>query len=107
MPPRRRRFTGNGQEQPIPSAAERQGQRDGHARDHEQQLASDRRPVTPQGAEALRAYAARQRSSADQLATFLEDVAANGRPAPGSTTPWDVVRDRRLAELSTARGHVA
>jgi hypothetical protein len=75
--------------------------------DHEQQPAADRQPVTPEGADALRAYAARTRSSANELATFLEEVAANGLPSPENTTPWEVVRDRRLAELAEQRGHVA
>ena len=75
--------------------------------DHEQQPAADHQPVTPKGADALRAYAARTRSSADQLATYLEEVAVNGQPTPENTTPWEVVRDRRLAELAEQRGHVA
>ncbi|MFF4741255.1 hypothetical protein ACFY2W_36040 [Streptomyces sp. NPDC001262] len=75
--------------------------------DHEQQPAPDRQPVSPKGADALRAYAARQRISAEQLAAFLEDVAANGLPTPEATTPWEAVRDRRLAELAPERGHVA
>ncbi|MEN8655575.1 hypothetical protein ABCR94_34630 [Streptomyces sp. 21So2-11] len=75
--------------------------------DHEQQPAPDRQPVTAKGADALRAYAARQQSNANELAAFLEDVATNGLPAPETTTPWEVVRDRRLAELASQRGHVA
>ncbi|MGW1871614.1 hypothetical protein ACWCPS_39660 [Streptomyces mauvecolor] len=66
-----------------------------------------RQPVTPNGADALRAYAQRQRASADELAAVLEDIAANGLPAPESTTPWEVVRDRRLAQLAAERGQVA
>ncbi|MGA4844724.1 hypothetical protein [Streptomyces sp. G45] len=75
--------------------------------DHEQQPAADRQPVTPEGADALRAYAARTRTSANELAAFLEDVATNGLPSPEHTTPWEEVRDRRLAELAAQRGHVA
>ncbi|WP_043271919.1 hypothetical protein [Streptomyces sp. CT34] len=73
----------------------------------QQQPAPDRQPVTTQGADALRAYAERTRSSAEQLAAFLEDVAANGLPTAESTTPWEIVRDRRLAELAAERGNVA
>ncbi|WP_127359081.1 hypothetical protein [Actinacidiphila soli] len=72
-----------------------------------EQPAPGRQPVTPQGADALRAYAAHQRSNAEELAAVLEDIAAHGLPDPDSTTPWEVVRDRRLAELAAGRGHVA
>ncbi|MCX5130015.1 hypothetical protein [Streptomyces sp. NBC_00347] len=63
--------------------------------------------ATPEGTDSLLAYAARTRAKANDLAAFLEDVAANGLPGPEETTPWDVVRDRRLAELDAERGHVA
>ncbi|MGW6941399.1 hypothetical protein ACWGF3_20705 [Streptomyces xanthophaeus] len=59
------------------------------------------------GADSLRAYAARTRARANELAAFLEEVAANGVPGPEETTSWEVVRDRRLAELDAERGHVA
>ncbi|MFH8562057.1 hypothetical protein [Streptomyces sp. NPDC017988] len=55
--------------------------------DHEPQPAADRQPVTPEGADALRAYAARTRSSANELAAFLEDVATNGLPSPEQHHP--------------------
>ncbi|MEV5982802.1 hypothetical protein [Streptomyces sp. NPDC052114] len=75
--------------------------------DHEQQSAADRQSVTAVGADALRAYATRTCTSANELAAFLEDIADNGLPAPERTTPWQVVRDRRLAEIAAQRGHVA
>lgn len=68
---------------------------------------AERRPVTPRGADALRAYAARERENTENLAAFLEDVAAHGLPDPEDTTPWETVRDRRLAELADEHGHVA
>ncbi|MEU2834965.1 hypothetical protein ABZ667_41125 [Streptomyces lavendulae] len=65
-------------------------------------------PATgPQAADSLLAYAARTRAKANDLAAFLEDVAAHGVPGPEESTPWEVVRDRRLAELDAERGHVA
>lgn len=66
-----------------------------------------REPVSEQAADALRAYAAKERASTEQLAAFLEDVAANGLPSPEDATPWEIVRDRRLAELAAQRGQVA
>nr|WP_078865609.1 hypothetical protein [Streptomyces roseus] len=60
-----------------------------------------------QAADSLLAYAARTRARANDLAAFLEDVAAHGVPSVEETTPWEVVRDRRLAELDAERGHVA
>ncbi|MFJ5811735.1 hypothetical protein [Streptomyces sp. NPDC093093] len=73
--------------------------------EHDQPPAAQ--PPAQMGADSLRAYAARTRAKANDLAAFLEDVAANGVPAPEATTPWELVRDRRLAELDTQRGHVA
>ena len=75
--------------------------------DRDRKSAPGRQPLTGKSADALRAYAARQRANADELAATLEDIAANGLPAPEFTTPWETVRDRRLAELSAERGHVA
>lgn len=63
--------------------------------------------ATAEGPDALRAYAARTRASANAIAAFLEDVADNGLPGLEHTTPWEEVRDRRLAELDAQRGHVA
>ncbi|MFJ9523584.1 hypothetical protein ACIRPK_35810 [Kitasatospora sp. NPDC101801] len=53
----------------------------------------------PEQAAVLRAWAAQERDRAEQLATFLEDVAVNGLPRPEDCTPWEELRDRRLAEL--------
>lgn len=69
--------------------------------------AAGREPLTPDGAEALRAYAARTRENADRLAAVLEDIAANGLPDPADCVPWEELRERKLAELHAARGHVA
>lgn len=74
--------------------------------DHHQLPATEPQAL-PEGADSLLAYAARTRAKANDLAAFLEDVAANGLPEPEATTPWEVVRDRRLAELDAERGHVA
>ncbi|MCX4625326.1 hypothetical protein [Streptomyces sp. NBC_01443] len=60
-----------------------------------------------EGADSLLAYAARTRAKANDLAAFLEDVAANGAPGPEETMPSETVRDRRLAELDAERGHLA
>ncbi|MFD0353670.1 hypothetical protein ACFVHW_07955 [Streptomyces sp. NPDC127110] len=74
--------------------------------DHNQPPATEPQAFS-QGADSLLAYAARTRAKANDLAAFLEDVAVNGVPGPEATTPWEVVRDRRLAELDAERGHVA
>ncbi|MGW6704514.1 hypothetical protein ACWGDE_06445 [Streptomyces sp. NPDC054956] len=75
-------------------------------REHDQPPATEPR-ATPGGSDSLLAYAARTRAKANDLAAFLEDVAVNGVPGPEATTPWELVRDRRLAELDAERGHVA
>lgn len=66
-----------------------------------------REPLTPEGAEALRAYATRKREQADQLAAAMEDIALNGLPDPENCTPWEELRERKLAQLAAQRGHVA
>lgn len=68
---------------------------------------SGREPMTPEGAQALRAYAARKREQADQVSVVLEDVAANGLPAIEDCVPWEDLREAKLAQLHAQRGHVA
>jgi hypothetical protein len=69
--------------------------------------ASGREPLTPEGADALRAYAAAKREQADRLAAVLEDIALNGLPDPADCVPWEILRERKLAQLAAQRGHVA
>lgn len=66
-----------------------------------------REPMSPDGAQALRAYAARKREQADQVAAVLEDLAANGMPAVEDCVPWEELREAKLNQLHTQRGHVA
>ncbi|MFG2823747.1 hypothetical protein ACGFX4_30525 [Kitasatospora sp. NPDC048365] len=61
-----------------------------------------RRTLSAESAAAVRAYAATHRERADRLAAALEDLARNGLPHAEDCTPWETVRDRRLAELATA-----
>ncbi|MEC3992015.1 hypothetical protein VSR01_00080 [Actinacidiphila sp. DG2A-62] len=77
------------------------------APDDVQLSAGGREALTPDGAQALRAYAARTRENADRLAAVLEDIALNGLPDPADCTPWEELRERKLAQLHAARGHVA
>jgi hypothetical protein len=77
------------------------------APDDVQPPAVGREALTPEGAQALRAYAARTRENADLLAGVLEDIAINGLPDPADCTPWEELRERKLAQLHAARGHVA
>jgi hypothetical protein len=58
-------------------------------------------------ADAVRAYAARTRESAEQLAAVLEDIAANGLPAVEDCTPWEELREAHLARLAAQRPAVA
>ncbi|GAA4884869.1 hypothetical protein [Kitasatospora terrestris] len=67
---------------------------------------TDRRTLSAESAAAVRAYAATHRERADRLAAALEDLARNGLPHAEDCTPWETVRDRRLAELATAAGAV-
>ncbi|MEV6533643.1 hypothetical protein AB0M86_29295 [Streptomyces sp. NPDC051639] len=68
---------------------------------------SIRQPLEPAAADAVRAYAARTRADADQLASVLEDIAANGLPAVDDCTPWEELRETHLARLTTQRPAVA
>jgi hypothetical protein len=77
------------------------------AADDVQPAAASREVLTPEGADALRTYAARTRENADRVAAVLEDIALNGLPDPAACTPWEELRERKLAQLHAARGHVA
>ncbi|WLQ53675.1 hypothetical protein P8A21_39690 (plasmid) [Streptomyces poriferorum] len=66
-----------------------------------------RQQMEPAAADGLRAYAARTRESADQLAAVLEDIAANGLPAVEDCTPWEDLRESNLARLAAQRPAVA
>ncbi|MFE5669101.1 hypothetical protein ACFQ7W_34920 [Streptomyces niveus] len=66
-----------------------------------------RQQLAPAAADGLRAYAARTRESADQLAAVLEDIAANGLPAVEDCTPWEELRETHLARLAAQRPAVA
>ncbi|WP_331722834.1 hypothetical protein OG848_47695 (plasmid) [Streptomyces canus] len=66
-----------------------------------------RQPLEPAAADAVRAYAARTRESADQLAAVLEDLAENGLPAVDDCTPWEDLREAHLARLTGQRPAVA
>ncbi|MFI8201027.1 hypothetical protein ACIF6K_31645 [Streptomyces sp. NPDC085942] len=66
-----------------------------------------RQQLEPVAADGLRAYAARTRESADQLAAVLEDIAANGLPDPEQCTPWEELRETHLARLAAQRPAVA
>lgn len=77
------------------------------APDDVQPPAAGREALTPDGAQALRAYAARTRENADRLAAVLEDIALNGLPDPADCVPWEELREHKLAQLHAARGHVA
>jgi len=66
---------------------------------------ADRQALTGESAAALRAYAAGQREKADRLAAVLEDLAAHGLPRAEDCTPWEAIRDRRLAELAQRAEH--
>jgi hypothetical protein len=69
--------------------------------------APERTPLDPEAADAVRAFAAKTRADADKLAAVLEDIATNGLPALEECTPWEQLRDRKLAQLTQQRGHVA
>ncbi|MEX1659803.1 hypothetical protein ABZ960_42775 [Streptomyces pseudovenezuelae] len=71
------------------------------------EAASSRHPLEPAAADAIRAYAAKTRESADQLAAVLEDVAENGLPAVDACTPWEDLREAHLARLTAQRPAVA
>ncbi|WP_329046598.1 hypothetical protein [Streptomyces sp. NBC_01422] len=69
--------------------------------------ATARQRLEPAAADAVRAYAAKTRENADRLAAVLEDIAANGLPAVEECTPWEDLRDARLAHLAAQRPAVA
>ncbi|MFF7954025.1 hypothetical protein [Streptomyces griseorubiginosus] len=71
------------------------------------EAASSRQPLEPTAADAIRAYAAKTRESADQLAAVLEDMAENGLPAVDDCTPWEDLREAHLARLTSQRSAVA
>ncbi|MEV7729754.1 hypothetical protein AB0P15_34340 [Streptomyces sp. NPDC087917] len=66
-----------------------------------------RHQLAPATADAVRAYAARTREQADRFASVLEDLAANGLPAVEECTPWEDLREERLAVLASRRPAVA
>ncbi|WP_331761977.1 hypothetical protein [Streptomyces anulatus] len=66
-----------------------------------------RQQLEPGAADGLRAYAARTRESADQLAAVLEDIATNGLPPVEECTPWEELRETHLARLAAQRPAVA
>ncbi|MCL7429808.1 ecdysteroid 22-kinase family protein [Streptomyces sp. YS415] len=71
------------------------------------QPAPAREPMSPDGAQAVRAYAARKREQADQVAAVLEDLAENGLPTVEDCRPWEDLREAKLAQMHAQRGHVA
>ncbi|MEU7606111.1 hypothetical protein AB0B78_37425 [Streptomyces sp. NPDC040724] len=66
-----------------------------------------RQPLEPAAADAVRAYAAKTRESADRLAAVLEDIATNGLPSVEECTPWEELREAHLARLTAQRPAVA
>ncbi|WP_318216409.1 hypothetical protein [Streptomyces sp. SCL15-6] len=66
-----------------------------------------RHQLEPAAADAVRAYAAKTRENADQLATVLEDIATNGLPSVEDCTPWEDLRETHLARLTRQRPAVA
>jgi len=66
-----------------------------------------RQRLEPDTADELRAYAARTRESADQLAAVLEDIATNGLPPVEDCTPWEDLRETHRARLTAQRPAVA
>ncbi|MFI8287537.1 hypothetical protein EAO71_02640 [Streptomyces sp. ms191] len=66
-----------------------------------------RQQLEPAAADAVRAYAAKTRENADQLAAVLEDIATNGLPPVEGSTPWEELREAHLARLAGQRPAVA
>ncbi|AQS65611.1 hypothetical protein [Streptomyces pactum] len=66
-----------------------------------------RQQLEPAAADAVRAYAAKTRENADQLAAVLEDIAANGLPPVDNCTPWEELRETHLARLTRQRPAIA
>jgi hypothetical protein len=71
------------------------------------QSAAERQQLAPDAAEAVRAYAAKKREAAETFAAVLEDIAANGLPAVENCTPWEELREAKLAQLAAQRPNVA
>ncbi|MFE3269945.1 hypothetical protein [Streptomyces sp. NPDC059215] len=63
--------------------------------------------MEPAAADAVRAYAAQTRESADRLAAVLEDIAANGLPSAEDCTPWEELREAHLIRLAAQSPAVA
>ncbi|MFD7001671.1 hypothetical protein ACFWA5_36835 [Streptomyces mirabilis] len=66
-----------------------------------------RQQLEPAAADGLRAYAAKTRENANQLAAVLEDIATNGLPSVKDCTPWEELREAHLARLAAQRPAVA
>ncbi|GHB07126.1 hypothetical protein ACIQRS_25685 [Streptomyces termitum] len=66
-----------------------------------------RQHLDPEAADAVRAYAARTRESADRFASVLEDLATHGLPSVDECTPWEDLREKHLARLAAHRPAVA
>ncbi|MGV9937283.1 hypothetical protein [Streptomyces olivaceoviridis] len=66
-----------------------------------------RQPLDEHAAESARAYASDLRAPFDVLASVLEDVAANGYPAPESGVLWEDARDAHLESLADEQPYVA
>jgi hypothetical protein len=66
-----------------------------------------RQELDPAAADAVRAYAARTRASADQFASVLEEIATNGLPPVEECTPWEELREQHLTRLVRHRPAVA
>ncbi|MEU1072907.1 MULTISPECIES: hypothetical protein [unclassified Streptomyces] len=62
-----------------------------------------RQQLEPAAADAVRAYAAKARATADQLAAVLEDIAENGLPPVEGCTPWEELREALLTRLAAQR----
>ncbi|GGR58802.1 MULTISPECIES: hypothetical protein [Streptomyces] len=66
-----------------------------------------RQQLDSAAADAVRAYAAHTRATADQFADVLEDIAACGLPSVEECTPWEELREQHLARLARQRPAVA
>lgn len=73
--------------------------------EHTTPPAAGRERLDAAAADAVRAYAAKKRADADQLAGVLEDIAAHGLPP--AATSWEDLRETKLAELAAQRGSAA
>ncbi len=67
----------------------------------------ERHPLDEHAAASVLAYAADQRAKVDVLASVLEDIAANGYPAPESGVLWETARDAHLERLEDGQPRVA